>query len=138
MNISRPKPETAKKNVFSISPLYYFFKYLCYRQDTNNQLYCSMVYYEAMIYYKQIINSVRLTKMKFLLHDNFNALLNLTECNAHVVTRIEANASLGLNDCQDRKFLLAQIRSRKLEQKNCGFFTNYCFFLFDRSPELSK
>ena len=93
MNISQPKPETAKRGVFSVSALYYFFKYLA--TDKTETTSCSVVYYEPMTYYNQIIDSVRLTKLKILLHDIFNARHNFTECNAHVITRIEAIVSLG-------------------------------------------
>jgi len=51
-----------------------------------------------MRYYKQIVDSMRLMKLKFLLHNIFNARHYFTECKVHVVIRIEAIANLGFND----------------------------------------
>jgi len=73
-----------------------------------------------------------------LFHYIFNARLYFTERNAHIVTRIEAIASLGFNYRQCPKSLLAQIRGCKWEQKSHCFVTNYRLFLFNRIPELSK
>ena len=136
VNTSRPKPATAKKNVFSMSAPYYFSNtYAIEKTQTNSR---SVAYYKAMIYYKQIYDSVRFMKLKFLLHNTFNARLYFAECTAHVVTKIEAIAILGFNDRKCRKSLLTQARSGKRKKKSHGFDTNYWFFLFDRSPELSK
>jgi len=39
-------------------------------------------------------------ELKFPFHYIFNAWLYFTERNAHIVTRIEAIANLGFNNCQ--------------------------------------
>jgi len=65
-------------------------------------------HYETMYFITNIIIiSVQLVKFYFLLYDAFNTGLDLAECNAHVVARIKAIASLGFDDRQCRKCLLA-------------------------------
>ena len=77
--------------------------------DKTQTTSCRVVYYSAMIYYIQIrFSAIDETKV-LALYNIFNAQLNLL-CAMRISFpgSIEAIASLGFNNCQDQKSLLAQ------------------------------